>query len=239
MMKLNTILSRVLLLLLLCCTYVGSEARVPAKRHTIVDYVNKYVAEPEDEFTGALYDAWQHYLRQEPQDDGVTLVVDKAHGFMQYINNDTENSWKMIAEMCYWNCSDLTHRLLAVNVYSWRDGYYSTQGQFDGISFIRITTATNEWEYIGIDDVGVDPFIGIPFIGSGYNADLNSFYIFDEDDNLTYITDEEFKQWERNRPVNIFTLPREGKDIEVTYHTGLEQRHNATYHWDGERFSAQ
>ncbi len=107
---------------------------------SIVDFITALVAEPEDEFVGMLNDAWQLYLTGQPAAKGGTMLVDKKNGFMSYTLDYDEaypedaHGLMTRVEMCYWNCADGKHKLVAQNAMTIEDGIY-IYGQFDGIAF--------------------------------------------------------------------------------------------------------
>ena len=115
---------------------------------SIVDFVTALVAEPEDEFIGMLSDAWQLYLTGQPATKGGTMLVDKKNGFMSYTLDYDEaypedaHGLMIRAEMCYWNCADGKHKLVAQNAMTIEDGIY-IYGQFDGITFYLYDTETH------------------------------------------------------------------------------------------------
>ena len=113
-----------------------------------MDFVTALVAEPEDEFIGMLSDAWQLYLTGQPATKGGTMLVDKKNGFMSYTLDYDEaypedaHGLMIRAEMCYWNCADGKHKLVAQNAMTIEDGIY-IYGQFDGITFYLYDTETH------------------------------------------------------------------------------------------------
>lgn len=107
---------------------------------SIEDFITALLAEPEDELNGMLSDAWQRYLTGQPAEKGGTMLVDKKNGFMSYtVDYDEmypEDAFGMLlrVEMCYWNCADGKHKLVAQNVVSTHNGKPAL-GQYDGMMF--------------------------------------------------------------------------------------------------------
>lgn len=116
---------------------------------SIEDFITALLAEPEDELNGMLSDAWQRYLTGQPAEKGGTMQVDKKNGFMSYtVDYDEmypEDAFGMLlrVEMCYWNCADGKHKLVAQNAVTTQNGK-PIMGQFDGIVFYLYDNKTHK-----------------------------------------------------------------------------------------------
>lgn len=227
-------ISSIILALLLTIT----AATASAQRHSrvsIIDFVNEFVAEPEDEFTGAVAEAWHLYRSHRPLPEGVEIEVDTKNGFMSYSFISPDEPFTITMQMCYWNCADGKHKLVAQSVWSEHDGY-SAEGQFDGLSFMLYDNATRSSEPISAEELGIDTAYGIGIVSNGYDAERGMFFLSDSDGSITYLTEAQWEEWVHNRPINTFLLPRIGKDILAVTHRG----HNlttVTWRWDGKGFS--
>lgn len=120
---------------------------------SIVDFVTALLAEPEDELSGMLSEAWQLYLTNQPARPGGTMQVDKKNGYVCYtLDYDVAYPEDMSGdalkvEMCYWNCADGKHKLVAQNVVSTRNGELFI-GQYDGISFYLYDKQTHKLSFV-------------------------------------------------------------------------------------------
>lgn len=172
-MKTRTSLLAVAALILMAVIPTGAKAQDPFKNlkenylvttvqtPNIVGFVSAFLSEPEDEHTGALADVWDKYLKNEPQDKGVTLTVDKKNGYVRYELDydvaypDDKMGIMGVTEFCYWNCDDGKHKLFAENVSTTQDGK-PFFGQFDGLYIYVYDNATKKLYMIGQDLLGLD-----------------------------------------------------------------------------------
>ena len=115
---------------------------------SISDFVSWMLAEPEDELSGPLSEAWDLYRKNKPLGKGTTIVLDEKNGYFRYeldfdkvyeIEEDVLTESVIIVEMCVWNCADGKHKLFAENIYSVEKGKPHADGQYDGIKslFVR------------------------------------------------------------------------------------------------------
>ena len=127
---------------------------------TICDFAQALLAdngeednhECEGEAMAAIANAWEHYIKGEPQEEDVTFTVDQRNGYIcyKYIGEEFINR----IELCYWNEADQKHKLVACNITLLDKRGYSVLGQYDGISFYRYNNATKtmRWYYeTGLD----------------------------------------------------------------------------------------
>ena len=233
-MKKKTIFA-ILLLALFCSTFASAQSKSKSSKITIIDFVNWFVADSEDEFTSTVHDAWQKYLKHKPLDENTIITVDVKNGYMRYENNYPEDNYSSYLEICYWNCADGKHKLVAYNIACFEDGK-PFEGQFDGISFTLYDNATRVEEPISPEEIGLDIFYGIDACVYGYDAEKDSYFWESRTGKVTYMTKEEWEEWHKNRPINTFTLPRAGKDIILTTHRGTSKT-STTWTWDGEMFN--
>ena len=129
--------------------------------------------------------------------------------------NDDDVFSKSTYEMCYWNCADGKHKLIAENFVGTLDGKYII-GQYDGISFFLYDNATHEIYPVSAEDIGayVDPVI----------------------DESNFETGEQMTMYDET--VVVHRLPKQGKDIEVEIYSGTRKTVTRLV-WDGMRFKQQ
>ena len=193
-----------------------------------------------NELLGDARDALRHYLRHEPQEKGADLLVDKKNGYMCYTMNwgmvydDTPNS-KECVEMCYWNCADGKHKIMAMSCRSMSEGKY-IENEFSGISMYIYDNEThmlgelNE-EYLGVEDY------------TGTNEDFDEidgyFLVHDRDTGQPLkLNRKQFSHWQSESPIIVYFLPREGKDITTEIHF-VNRVKQAKLAWDGMYFTIQ
>ena len=208
-----------------------------AARVTIIDFVNEFVANPEDEFTGSVAQAWSKYLSHQPQDEGVQVEVDVKNGFMTYSYCDPEEPGNgLTMEMCYWNCADGKHKLVATSLWSTTEGRV-TYGQFDGLTFRLYDTATGTSTTVPPEDLGVNLYEGIEHVINGYDAENELFFVQGPDGTSICMNHDEWEEWYAKRPVNTVTLPRQGKDILIVTHSGTTRLRERRLKWNGNGFT--
>ena len=189
--------------------------------------------------SGDFIDAWDHYLRHEPQEPGSQIIVDEKNGYVYMESTFQDESEgetreaKGFYEMCYWNCADGKHKLFAMTCNSMKNGRY-VEGQTTGLSTQLYENARHiMWDVneslIGLEvDPGTD---------ENYESDgKGNHYVRDREtgEPLT-LNEEEFYRWLDEKPVVFYRLPREGKDIiaEIHYATRID---TVRLEWDGMKF---
>lgn len=199
------------------------ECSVPREVKTpkIGDFVNAFLSLDEtSEILGTLQTVWNHYLRHEPQESGYQFTIDEKNGYVQYTFNsqlsedfkDYDFVTKSIHEMCYWNCADGKHKLIAENYVGTLDDKYLL-GQYDGISFFLYDIASHKIYPVSTEDIGayVDAMI----------------------DESNFETGEQMTMYDET--VVVHRLPQQGKDIEVEIYSGNRKTVTRLL-WDGMRF---
>ena len=151
---------------------------------SIVGFITAYLSEPEDEHSGALADVWEKYLKNEPQDQGVTLTVDKKNGYVRYELDydvaypDDKMGIKGVTEFCYWNCADGKHKLFAENTSTTQDGK-PFFGQFDGLYIYAYDNDTKklymiDQELLGlVDEIRGETTFSLPQKGKDIDVVLS------------------------------------------------------------------
>ena len=204
---------------------------------TIVDFVNNFLAEPEDELSGGLSDMWTKYRKGKPQDKGDTVIVDIRNGYVCFKEHTDDEYSKTYAktEICYWNCSDGKHKVVAFSHDLWSDGRW-VEGQYSGLTFFvynnakrRMTMASNTGEELGVVvKTGREGEI------SGYDSSTK-MYFAELDGKRTNMTEEEYNKFVDERPVVTISLPRTGKTLKAIINTP-STRKEVLFQWDGMYF---
>lgn len=122
----------------------------------IRDFINAMYEEPEDEWSSTTSDMWKRFLNNKLKaDEKVTL--DAQNGFVSFENSysDEFGETKRIEEICYWNCSDTKHKVVAQNAMVYRDGQ-PMETEFTGLSFMIYNNATHKLTFSGCSDMGID-----------------------------------------------------------------------------------
>lgn len=157
----------------------------------IADFVTSYIGdEPEFELTGMLYDIWQKHLKNKPLDKNEKLTVDAKNGFVRFEKlypDEGDGESKTFVEICYWNCSDGKHKVVAYSVGQFWDGK-AIQTEFGGIWFGLYNNDTHKIIYnnglaLGMDVIDVKKYGGddeavvtynLPRVGKDITAVINN-----------------------------------------------------------------
>ena len=189
----------------------------------ICDFITTLNNQEEGMFmdSGNVIDSWNHYLNNEKQEPGADIIVDKKNGyvcqsfyFSYEINGETREE-KATCEMCYWNCADGKHKLIAENVISMMDGKYVI-GQYSGTMFFLYDNATRKMWAVDDELIGayVEPVIDEANCQTGKEMTVSG------------------------ETVAVYSLPQQGKDINVVVYRG-NKKTEARLVWDGMRFKQQ
>ena len=104
------------------------------------------------ECLGDIASSWEQYLQGKLLDKGGTFVVDTANGFMRFDRKYTGLDRKQM-EMCYWNCSDGKHKLVAENIETYANGR-QIDTECTGWQFFMYDINTHRMKPVGGDDLG-------------------------------------------------------------------------------------
>ena len=196
-------------------TYKGNAPKIS---DILTAYLN---VEETDEVLGSMSDAWNHYLRQEPQEPCTQFMIDEKNGYLRYtfdtrLCDDFDDlDSQTFVEMCYWNCSDGKHKLIAENCVSMMDSKYMI-GQYSGISFFLYDNASHKMWTVAEEDLGA--------------------YVEGLIDESNCETGEEMTS--DGQTVVVYNLPQQGKDITVEIYRG-NKRTVTRLVWDGMYFKRQ
>ena len=189
------------------------------ERPTIKDFINAYVAEPEDEFTGMIYEVWQSYLKNEPQPADQKIIVDTKNGFVciESTYQDDDRNYKTITEFCYWNCADGKHKVFCESSFTYLNGKPDWGWQYDGITFFVYNNDLRKMTLTNMEDMGVYIKTERDIYASGFDGENYYCENFETGVKKT-LSKSEYDKWEKNLPVVTYSLPRAGKDIIATIH---------------------
>lgn len=192
------------------------------KAPNIGDFLSFLLAQDEtSEILWRLDIAWNHYLRNEPQEPCDQFEIDLKNGYLRWTMNTNlcdvyEDTDEMIYfELCYWNCSDGKHKIVAENVVAMEDGKYY-DNQYSGTLFYVYDNATHQM----------------------YNAD-NS--ILGTDIDASTFEKSKFKTCKpmtKSDETEVTRLPQQGKDVIVELYRG-NQVATVCLVWDGMYFKRQ
>lgn len=201
---------------------VSFTGKTPKISDFLVNFLN---IEQTSEVMGDLQDAWDHYLRHEPQDSCVQFMIDEKNGYLRhtfdsrlcdFFEDPDEESCYNVYEMCFWNCADGKHKLLAENCVGMiNDRYVSTE--YSGVSFYLYDNDSRKLFPVSEEEIGayIEPKLDESATDTGKT--------------LTTFDDE---------AIVVYWLPQQGKDINVEIVSGTK-REEARLVWDGMRFKRQ
>ena len=208
----------------------------------IIDFVNAlFGGEAEDELSGTVGDAWKRHVSKKAPMAGESWVVDAKNGYARYDLDlktaypDFDDDEALFVEMCYWNCADGTHKVVAENIGTTIDGMLQRDGQFTGLVFYLYDSKTRLMANISGEDLGlIDFYESLP--DETYDIENGHYYAKDHyTGEMRRMDSDEFEQWYRQRSTVSYALPRSGKNIEVMIRTAKETTRR-TCVWDGCRF---
>lgn len=108
----------------------------------IVDFTTAYLTSmaPEDPNADAESE-WFKYLKGQKIKSNSKIIVDKKNGYMRYEEKSIADNDMSYMEICYWNCADNAHKLLAINNGAIRNGEEVCE-EFTGCWFFLYDNAT-------------------------------------------------------------------------------------------------
>ena len=123
-------------------------------RPTIIDFATAFLDyNQKEEFYDNVNREWNKYLKKKPLSPHVNIIVDVKNGYMRYdIVNPVEKDTTFM-EMCFWNCADGKHRLIAANTVWLLNGDYGWDKHV-GTLFFVYDNKTRVMRYVDIDDIG-------------------------------------------------------------------------------------
>lgn len=217
------------------------EVTFSGQRPTIVDFVNGYLAEPEDELSGALYEAFEKYKANKPLDKGTKVTVDVKNGFVCFefsrFNEEGKLESKSTTEMCYWNSSDGKHKVFAASTYTFLDGKAMSGGQFDGLNFCVYNNDTHHMKSLRADDMGAEVEMENTI---SYEQESGNYYVKNlKTGEKKKITEDEYSDGLMHEPTVVYSLPQSGKNITATIHNLPQGERKVQLVWNGLRFKQE
>lgn len=124
------------------------------KQPVITDYANAYLESRKDSaFFAEVKEEWDRHLQQAPLSPNVSIVEDVKHGYIHYEKIRPEEQDTLIFEMCFWNCADKKHRMVAANSVIKMEGDYGWDW-FVGCEFFLYDKTTHDMREIWPEDIG-------------------------------------------------------------------------------------
>ncbi|MBR5726198.1 MAG: hypothetical protein IKX56_05635 [Muribaculaceae bacterium] len=192
------------------------------KAPKIGDFLSSYLdIEETGELFGSVLDAWRLYLRQQPQKPCEQFMLDEKNGYLRYTFDSQSCDFyddlidRTYYEMCYWNCADGKHKLIAENCFTLIDNKYIL-GQYSGISFFLYDNASHKMWTVAGEDIGA----WVEEVIDESNCETGE-----------QLTDSDI-------PIVVYHLPQQGKDINVEICHG-NKRTVTRLVWDGMRFKRE
>lgn len=125
-------------------------------RPNILDFVTAILSQEDTgEALGNMADNWELYRQNYPLREGATILTDVPNGYVcfdsRYEDGDIrEHSY---IEMCYWNCADNKHKIVAVNVGCNQNGK-PVMTELTGLMFYKYDNQARTLTYVSEYDMG-------------------------------------------------------------------------------------
>lgn len=131
----------------------GVRVNYKGDKLTISDFVTAYLSQEDDEeMIRGIWEDWQCHQQGKALSDGASFLVDMKSGFVRYDKRYASNTYSY-TELCYWNCKDNQHKLLAVNR-GCIEGGKPVTAQFTGLKFYTYDNATKRILHTYNTDLG-------------------------------------------------------------------------------------
>ena len=133
------------------------DVKVKGQRPQIRDFVSAFLRDEMSEVFGTANEAWQNHLRGKAVGEGITITDDEKNGYVRFeiVHQDDGSYEQSTIEMCYWNCKDGKHKLIAESTRLLLNGYY-VETEMTGTQFFLYNNATRKMYNIGLSDLGID-----------------------------------------------------------------------------------
>lgn len=119
----------------------------------ITEFVSAYFSDDEQpELLGTCRDDWRSFRQGKSLPENHTLLLDSKNGYMRYESAYPQYGARSVIEMCYWNCSDGIHKLVAKNIVSYVNGKREC-GQFDGLDFFLFDPDKRAMTFVSFDEM--------------------------------------------------------------------------------------
>lgn len=125
-------------------------------RPNINDFVSAILSQEDiGESLGNMADNWELMQQNYPLREGVTFLTDLPNGYVRFDSRyeDADMREHSYVEICYWNCSDGKHKLVAVNIGCEQHGK-PVMTENTGIMFYKYDNSTRTLTYESAYDLG-------------------------------------------------------------------------------------
>ena len=138
--------------------YSDDNERIAVKyngnRPTISDFTTAFLNHSKEKTVyDMVYSEWQRYLQKKPLSKNASIVVDTKNGYMRYEIDRQEENDTIVMEMCFWNCADGKHRMVAANTIWMLNGDYGWDYNI-GCYFYLYDISKKEMRNILPEDIG-------------------------------------------------------------------------------------
>ena len=170
--------------------YEDDDVRIEVKskgaRPTIADFATAiFDYSKEMEFFDKVYEDWKRYQQKKPLHYHGNFIVDIKNGFMSYKTPGAEANDTLYQEMCFWNCADAKHKLVACNV-RWKMGEEYGWSEYVGCRFYLYDNVKKTMRVILPEDIGT------LYDGNG----LAAFFLPRKGKNIRVTVSSEGEQWD-------------------------------------------
>ena len=171
-------------------TYDDDSVRIAVKskgsRPTIADFATAILNHSKDmEFFDKVNEEWKRYQQKKPLRYHGNFTVDTKNGFMSYYMPGEEANDTIYLEMCFWNCADAKHKLVAYSV-RWKMGEDYGWSEYAGCRFCLYDNQKKTMRTILPEDLNA------LYDGNG----LSMFFLPRKGKNIRVLVSSEGDRWE-------------------------------------------
>lgn len=149
----KTILFAIAIMMYMAVQAQGIRVNYSGKTPTITDFVTAYLSQEDDEeMINGIREDWTRRQQGKALGNGASFTVDVKNGFIRYDKRYSGNTYSY-TELCYWNCKNQKHKLLAVNRGCIEQGKPVT-AQFTGLKFYTYDNQTKRMVHTYNTDLG-------------------------------------------------------------------------------------
>ena len=216
------------------------KVRYGGKSPVISDFVVALWGDAEDEYSNSLITNWKMFINKQPLEEGTVIILDSRNGYFSCIDEQSDLDYKnkSVTELCYWNCSDGKHKLVATANNLFINGK-PVEGQYTGLMFLVYENSTRRMWMVQAEDLGAVVKSENDYFSSGYDADSKSYFVEYANGKKQKMSQKEYDDWmENKRPRLTYSLPRQGKNIIISIHADGKVVEKELV-WDGMRFTGK
>ena len=143
------------IIMLMCMVIQAQSIRVDFRgvNPTITDFVTAYLSQEDvEEMIRGIGEDWKRHQQGKAMGSGASFIVDVNNGFIRYDKRYSATTYSY-TELCYWNCKDKKHKLLAVNRGCIEKGRPVT-AQYTGLKFYTYDNQTKTMTLTSCMDLG-------------------------------------------------------------------------------------